>query len=107
MPISRHARMMRTAISPRLAIRTFFTNTQLYSAHARLKPRATTGPDGTLSNGGRGGGRTAVVGGLLVAVSQLEEHRLAPRAAEELQPRRERVAAGESHRHGDRGEACR
>ena len=80
--------MTRTAISPRFAIRIFFTSPALYSTGAGRRRR-----------------RTAMVRGLFVGVGELEQGRLAPRTAEELQAGGQRVAARVAHRHGDRREA--
>src|SRR5579872_5906195 len=105
MPISRQARMMRTAISPRLAIRILFTDTLLYcvlrrgTGSVRLQPRQRS----SMERRSRGG-RTPMVGRLLVRVREAEERRFAPRASEKLEAGGQRAPGG-AHRHGDRGKA--
>src|ERR1700757_5135535 len=86
MPSSRHARITRTAISPRLAMRILRTMTYrrtILSEH----------------------GRSTVVRGLLVRVRELEEARLAPGAAEELEAGGQRAIVRVAHRYGDRRKA--
>src|SRR5262245_29753602 len=81
---------MRSAISPRLAIRIFFGFFLTTERSIVLLPQS---------------GRPPVVGRLLVREGEPQERFLAPRAAEELQAGRQTVAARVTHRDGDRGKA--
>src|SRR6185503_9591744 len=47
--------------------------------------------------------RATMVSGLFVRIGEADERRLAPRPAEQLQPGRQRIAAGIAHRDRDRG----
>src|SRR5580765_8254733 len=85
MPISRHARMTRTAISPRFAMRILFRAS--YSIGPNRGGRSKLRPTAPSLQAGW----TPVVRRLLVGVGKADERRLAPRAAEELKARRERA----------------
>src|SRR5947209_1685606 len=113
MSSSRQARITRTAISPRLAIRIFFRA-------QTSRTTAAVGSAGIYACQGRGQPsrlrytRTiilserrwpSVVRCLFVRVGELEQTRFGPRAAEELQAGGQRVAARVSHRDGDCREA--
>src|SRR6516162_1257569 len=76
--------MIRTAISPRFAIRIFFRLLILLEGRGRRR-------------------RAAMMRCLLVRVCQLEECRFAPGTAEQLKAGRQRPATGKAHRYRDRG----
>src|SRR6516164_8199656 len=102
--MSRHARMTRTAISPRLATRIFFTESTVDSRQSTVSVGYLSTVNCRLSTilSSAKRRRAAVVRCLLVRVRQADERRLAPRTAEELETGRQRVAAGIAHRDRDR-----